>query len=56
MQQDVPVSLRNWHMEKYFGENKMTAIGGVIAGAVIIIMVSLSIGELLRILLMGGGA
>jgi ech hydrogenase subunit A len=38
MEKEVPVSLRNWYMEKYFGEYKMNVIG-VVSTSVIIAFV-----------------
>ena len=35
MEKEVPVSLRNWYMEKYFGEVKMNVIGAVSTTVVI---------------------
>ena len=37
MGKDVQFSLRNWHMDKYFGEKKMNLIGGILTTAMIII-------------------
>ncbi|MCQ4635485.1 NADH-quinone oxidoreductase subunit L [Anaerovorax odorimutans] len=54
MDKPVSASLRNWHMEKYFGEIKMNVIGCVITSAVIIIGLGLMIGSLVAI--MTGGA
>lgn len=54
MDRPVDASLRNWHMEKYFGEMKMNVIGCVITSAVIIIGLGLMIGSLVAI--MTGGA
>lgn len=55
MQKDVSVSLRNWHMEKYFGEAKMTMIGGILAAAIIIYGLGTIIGILIQIVT-GGAA
>ena len=54
MDRPVDASLRNWHMEKYFGEMKMNVIGCIITSAVIIIGLGLMIGSLVAI--MTGGA
>ncbi|MCL1809162.1 MAG: NADH-quinone oxidoreductase subunit L [Clostridiales bacterium] len=51
MEKDVTVSLRNWYMEKYFGEAKMNAIGGISSAAVIVVIFSIIIGV---VLMMGG--
>lgn len=55
MDKPMAMSLRNWHMESYFGEKKMNIIGGVITAAVIIIGLGLMIGSLVTILT-GGAA
>lgn len=51
----VPVSLRNWHMEKYFGEKKMNLIGCIVCAAVIVAGLGLMIGTLVA-LVTGGAA
>ena len=50
MGKDVQVSLRNWHMEKYFGEKKMNIIGGILTTAMIIIGLGIMIGTLVSLL------
>ncbi|MCI8647753.1 MAG: NADH-quinone oxidoreductase subunit L [Firmicutes bacterium] len=55
MEKPVSVSLRNWHMESYFGEKKMNVIGCSVTAAVIIIGLGLMIGSLVTILT-GGAA
>lgn len=54
MQKDVEFSLRNWHMDKYFGEKKMNLIGGVLCTAMLIIGIGFMIGTLISLL--GGAA
>lgn len=49
------VSLRNWHMESYFGEKKMNIIGCTVTAAVIIVGLGLMIGALVTIVT-GGAA
>ena len=55
MEKPVPVSLRNWHMESYFGEKKMNVIGCSVTAVTIIIGLGLMIGSLVTILT-GGAA
>ena len=52
MEKDVPVTLRNWYMEKYFGEAKMNAIGVVATALVISIVLAIAVGVFA--ILMGG--
>jgi len=54
MDTPVEVSLKNWHMESYFGEKKMNVIGCAITAGVIIVGLGLIIGTLVA--LMTGGA
>ena len=54
MQKDVKFSLRNWHMEKYFGEKKMNLIGGVLTVIMLIVGIGFMIGQLISLL--GGAA
>lgn len=54
MDRPVDVSLRNWHMESYFGEKKMNIIGCTVSAAVIVVGLGLMIGSLVTI--MTGGA
>ncbi|MDO4545684.1 MAG: proton-conducting transporter membrane subunit [Bacillota bacterium] len=50
MGQDVQFSLRNWHMEQYFGEKKMNLIGGVLTTIMIIVGLGFMIGTLVNLL------
>ena len=50
MGKDVQFSLRNWHMDKYFGEKKMNLIGGILTTAMIIIGLGIMIGTLVSLL------
>ena len=52
MQKEVQFSLRNWHMEKYFGEPKMNLIGDVLCVAMLVIGLGYMIATLVS--LMGG--
>ncbi|MEI3503884.1 MAG: proton-conducting transporter membrane subunit [Anaerovoracaceae bacterium] len=54
MQKDIKFSLRNWHMEKYFGEKKMNLIGGVLTVVMLIVGIGFMIGQLISLL--GGAA
>ena len=54
MQKDIKFSLRNWHMEKYFGEKKMNLIGGVLTVVMLIVGIGIMIGQLISLL--GGAA
>jgi ech hydrogenase subunit A len=49
MDRDVPVTLRNWYMEKYFNEIKMNAIGAVSTAFVITAVFSVIIAVVLVI-------
>lgn len=55
MDKPVDVSLRNWHMESYFGEKKMNIIGCTVSSVVIIVGLGLMIGSLIAIVT-GGAA
>jgi len=44
MDKEVAFSLRNWYMEKYFGEFRMNLIGGIAASFVIAVIFSIMIG------------
>lgn len=50
MGKDVKFSMRNWHMEQYFGEKRMNLIGGVLTTAMIIIGLGFMIGTLVNLL------
>lgn len=50
MQKDVEFSLRNWHLEKYFGEHKMNLIGGVLCTAMLVMGIGLMIATLVSLL------
>ena len=52
MQKEVAFSLRNWHMEKYFGESKMNLIGDVLCVAMLVIGLGYMVATLVS--LMGG--
>jgi ech hydrogenase subunit A len=52
MQKEVAFSLRNWHMEKYFGEPRMNLIGDVLCVAMLVIGLGYMIATLVS--LMGG--
>lgn len=54
MDKPVTMSLRNWHMERYFGERKMNIIGCTVSAVVIIAGLGLMIGSLVTIVT--GGA
>ncbi|MCF0144204.1 MAG: NADH-quinone oxidoreductase subunit L [Firmicutes bacterium] len=54
MQKEVQFSLRNWHMEEYFGEKKMNLIGGVLCVAMLVLGIGYMIATLIS--LMGGVA
>ena len=54
MQKEVAFSLRNWHMEKYFGEHRMNLIGGVLCVAMLVIGIGYMVATLIS--LMGGVA
>lgn len=54
MQKDVRFSLRNWHMDKYFGESKMNLIGGILCAAMMVIGIGFMVGTLISLL--GGAA
>ena len=49
---EVQFALRNWHMEKYFGEHKMNLIGDVLCVAMLVIGLGYMIATLVS--LMGG--
>lgn len=55
MDKPVSFSLRNWYMERYFGERKMNIIGCTVSAAVIIVGLGLMIGSLVAIVT-GGAA
>jgi ech hydrogenase subunit A len=52
MQKEVQFALRNWHMEKYFGEHKMNLIGDVLCVAMLVIGLGYMVATLIG--LMGG--
>ena len=54
MDKPVDASLRNWHMESYFGERKMNIIGCTISAVIIVVGLGLMIGSLVAIVT--GGA
>ena len=55
MGKDVKFTLRNWHMEKYFGEKKMNLVGGILTTAMLVIGIGMMVGTLIS-LLTGGAA
>lgn len=50
MQKDVEFTLRNWHMEKYFGEHKMNLIGGVLCTAMLVMGIGFMVATLVSLL------
>ncbi len=54
MQKEVQFSMRNWHMEKYFGESKMNLIGGVLCTVMLVVGIGYVVATLIS--LMGGVA
>ena len=50
MGKEIQFSLRNWHLEEYFGEKKMNLIGGILTTAMIIIGIGIMIGTLISLL------
>jgi len=47
MQQPMPVSLKNWYMEDYFGDEKMCRYGGIISGIIIAGVLAILLGGVL---------
>jgi len=47
MQKDVSVSLRNWYMESWFGEKKMSLIGGILTSIFIVGVFAMLLGGML---------
>ena len=54
MQTDVQFSLRNWYMEKFFGEKKMNIIGDVATIVMLVVGIGYMIGTLISVF--GGAA
>ena len=52
MQKEVAFSLRNWYMEKYFGEHKMNLVGDILCVAMLVVGIGYMIATLVS--LMGG--
>lgn len=50
MDKDIEFKLRNWHMEKYFGEKKMNLIGGIACTAMLIVGIGIMAGTLISLL------
>ena len=50
MQQEYEVSLRNWYMDKYFGERKMNIIGDVLCVAMLVIGIGYMVATLVSLL------
>ncbi len=50
MDKDMQFSLRNWHMEEYFGENRMNLIGGTLTALSIIVSIGFIVGTLVSLL------
>jgi ech hydrogenase subunit A len=47
MQKDMPVTLRNWYMEGYFGEVRMNVIGDVATGVVLLVFIGMVAGTII---------
>ena len=47
MQQPLPVSLKNWYMEDYFGDKKMCLYGGIASSVIIIGVLAILLGGVL---------
>jgi ech hydrogenase subunit A len=47
MQQPMPVSLKNWYMEDYFGDKKMCKYGGIASAVIIIAVLAILLGGVL---------
>lgn len=47
MKQPMPVSLKNWYMEDYFGDEKMCRYGGIISGIIIVGVLAILLGGVL---------
>ncbi|MDO4552970.1 MAG: proton-conducting transporter membrane subunit [Bacillota bacterium] len=47
MEKDVPVSLRNWYMEKWFGEKKMCLAGNVLTILLLVVVFAMIAGGVL---------
>lgn len=54
MQKEVQFTLRNWHMEKFFGEHKMNVIGDVLCTVMLVAGIAYVVATLVS--LMGGVA
>lgn len=50
MGKDVEFKLRNWHMEKYFGEKKMNLIGGIACTVMLVMGIGIMVGTLVSLL------
>ena len=50
MGKEVKFSLRNWHMEHYFGEKRMNLIGGIAATVMLIMGIGIMVGTLVSLL------
>lgn len=50
MGKDVEFKLRNWHMEKYFGEKKMNLIGGIACTVMLVLGIGIMVGTLISLL------
>lgn len=50
MGKDVEFKLRNWHMEKYFGEKKMNLIGGIACTIMLVMGIGIMVGTLVSLL------
>ncbi|MCI5535608.1 MAG: proton-conducting transporter membrane subunit [Lentihominibacter sp.] len=50
MGKEVRFSLRNWHMEHYFGEKKMNLIGGIASTVMLIMGIGIMVGTLVSLL------
>ncbi|MCB6366365.1 NADH-quinone oxidoreductase subunit L [Intestinibacillus massiliensis] len=45
----VPVSLRNWYMEDYFGEKRMLVLGSVLSGVLIVLIFAALLGGVINV-------
>ncbi|MDO4487132.1 MAG: proton-conducting transporter membrane subunit [Bacillota bacterium] len=50
MGKEVKFSLRNWHMEHYFGEKKMNLIGGIASTVMLVMGIGIMVGTLVSLL------
>ena len=50
MQKEVEFTLRNWHMEKFFGEHKMNVVGDILTTAMLVIGIGYVVATLVSLL------